>query len=165
MDQDSRRTDPKSLWALAIGGIGVVVAIVALIFAVGAKNDTNDDVRVTAAVERQVRAAVASVQGELQNDTRSAEDVIARLRSGASAAARTRRSLQREANANRAGVAVNQGDIQRLQGSIDTLNSQYARLNDTVGGLVIDVRELQIRVRALETAPRPADEAGGNGGN
>lgn len=145
------RPDRRLLWvAAAAAAAGLLIAIVALVLAIDARNANNADVKVTDAVRQQARAAVADVQAQLQRDIGNANGVLLRLRASSAAARQARESLQAEATANRSGIAIDTGDIQRLQSSIDTLNGQVTTLTVTVNGLAASQRALAARVRTLE---------------
>jgi hypothetical protein len=155
VEPDGSRPNRTSTWALVVGGLGVVVAIVALVIAIGAKNDTRDDTQLTKAVNAQAAQAVDSVRGELKRDVRAANTTLVRLRASSAAAKRTRVALKRATGANSSGVANNRVAIGQLQQSVDTLNDQVADLR-------LDLRSLQQRVRTLEQ--QPASNANSDGG-
>jgi hypothetical protein len=148
--------DRRSLWLAIAGGVGIVIAIVALIVAISAKNATSSDARITAQVNRDARLAVAGVHSQLQHDVASATAVLRQLEAGSTAASRTDNKLLRDVNQNKSSAASNRGSIDKLQASINTLTAEVQKTNGTVTKLSANQQALTKRVDALEKAnPHP----------
>lgn len=151
MTQNSEAGGDRRFWWLAIaGGVGIVIAVVALIIAISAQNATNNDAKVTAQVKEDARLAVAGVHNQLRHDVTSATNVLRQLQAGSSAAARVRDELIRDVNHNKSAVATNRVSIEKLQASINTLTAQVHQLNGTVTKLGASQQALTKRVDTLE---------------
>src|SRR4051794_21816747 len=71
--QQRRRRDRRTMWlGLVVGALGVAVAVVALLIAIDAKNDTVSDEKLAAAVKAQAVTASADVSSELRSDVSAA---------------------------------------------------------------------------------------------
>jgi chromosome segregation ATPase len=153
---DGASIDRRSLWLAIAGGVGIVIAIVALIVAISAKNATNNDAKITAQVNQDARLAVSGVHTQLQHDVASATAVLRQLEAGSTAASRTDSKLLRDVSQNKSSAASNRSSIQKMQASINALTTELHKLNGTVTTLGANQRALTTRVDALEkTRPHP----------
>lgn len=143
------RRDRRIVWALSLGGIGVAVAIAALLLAVSAKNATNTDATVAKAVRVEAAREIGGIRMELRRNVTTATTVLRRLQLSQARAKRTRAALAKEANANKAGVAGNAAAIETLQGQVATLQDQVATLNDEVAANTADIKTLSSNQQAL----------------
>ncbi len=144
--------DRRSIWLAIAAGVGIVIAIVALVLAVSAKNATSNNAKVTAQVKQDARLAVAGIHTQLQHDVASATTVLRQLQAASADASRTRAGLLRDISQNRAAVASNRGSIQKIQASLTTLTAKVHKLNPTVTNLRASEQALTKRVDALEKA-------------
>jgi chromosome segregation ATPase len=148
--QEQKDRDRKTIWALIIGGLGVVVAIVALVIAISAMSATNDDAEITKAVKQEANEQIGGLRADLQKNITAATAVLQRLEAGSSQADRARAALREEASANRSGVASNQASIKALQTSVANLNKQVTGLSDSVTTLTRNQQTLTQQVKAIE---------------
>jgi chromosome segregation ATPase len=146
---DGSSTDRRALWLAIAGAIGLVVAIVALIIAISAKNASVSDAKVTAEVKRDAGLAVAGVHAQIQRDVASANTVLHQLEAGSRAAARTRDALLRDVKQNRAGLAASNATIAKMQVEINTLGTEVKKLTATVNTLNANQQALTKKVNAL----------------
>jgi chromosome segregation ATPase len=139
------------MWLAIAGGVGIVIGIVALIIAISAKNATNNDAKVTAAVNRAARLAVVGLHNQLQHDVASATTVLRQLQASGAAAAKTRQDLLRDINRNKTALAISAGTITKLQTSVNTVTAEVRKLQTTVTNLGNAQQELTKRVNALSS--------------
>ena len=142
-------TDRRALWLAIAGAIGLVVAIVALIIAISAKNASVSDAKVTAEVKRDAGLAVAGIHAQIQRDVVSANTVLRQLEAGSRAAATTRDALLRDVKQNRAGLAASHATIAKMQVEINTLSAEVKKLTATVGTLKANQQALTKKVNSL----------------
>lgn len=143
--------DRRTLWLAIAGAAALIIAIVALILAVSAKNATNTDAKVTSAVNGAARLAVTGLHTQLQHDVASATAVLRALQASGAAAARTRAGLLRDINHNKAALALSNGTVGKLQTSVNSVTAQMRKLDTTVTDLGSAQRTLTKRVDALSS--------------
>jgi len=148
-ETNESRIDRRSLWLAIVAGVGVVIAIVALILAISAKSATNNNAKVTAQVKQDANLAVAGVHGQLQRDVASATVVLQQLTAESRTAALRRAQLLHDVNANKAGVAVNRETIVKMEASINTLTADVNKLNTSVTTLTTNQQALTKKVDAI----------------
>src|ERR1700744_5018018 len=85
-----------TMWALIIGGIGVVVAIVALIIAITANHRSNDNKKIAAAVQAAESRQIHGVQADLQKNVAAATAVLKHLQRDSTTAHRNDSHLKRD---------------------------------------------------------------------
>ena len=132
-----------------------MIAIVALIIAISAKNATSTDAKVTAEVSRAAHAAVAGVDAQLRRDSANATSVLHQLQTEAAAARKSRDQLLHEVGQNQTGVARNARAIAALQKDVSTLTAEVQKLSTTVANLSTTQKSLEQRVAALEKKVKP----------
>jgi chromosome segregation ATPase len=155
--QEQAGRDRKTMWALIIGGLGVVVAIVALVVAISATSQTDDNAKIVAAVRAEANNQIGGVRAELQKNVTAATVVLKQLQGGSTQAARARDALRQEVNANKTAVAGNQASIKALQTNVATLNTAVKALTTSVATLTknqdtltTNQNSLQSEVKALQ---------------
>lgn len=146
-----------STWALVVGGLGVVVGVVALVIALTANHSTNDTAKIARAVKLEETRQIGAVRGDLQRNVAEAKGILRRLGDSATRARRADAALRRDANATKSGVANNraniaaaQTDIARLQTSVANLNNKVSDLTTAVNTQNRQQKALTKRVSALE---------------
>ena len=149
--------DRRIMWALVIGGLGVVVAIVALAIAISAKSATNDDAKIAKAVKAEESRQIGGVRADLQKNVASATLILQRLQGSSSNAHRADAALRRDAAAAQTGVTNNRARISAAQTSIANLQTMVANLNTKIAGLMNSIasqkqeqQSLTHRVDALQ---------------
>jgi chromosome segregation ATPase len=132
-----------------IGGLGVVVAIVALVIAISANSTTNDNKKITNAVHAEEGRQIGGVRAELQKNVAAATVVLKQLQRDSSRAHRADASLRRDVNTakngvlrNGARISANKETIANLQASIVHVEANVANLKTSVGGLSTMVKTL-----------------------
>jgi chromosome segregation ATPase len=139
----------KVIWALVIGALGVVVAVVALVIAISANHTTNDNAKITKAVRAEEGAQIGGVRADLQKNVAAATVVLTRLQHSSSRAHRQDAALRRDVNTakngvlrNGARISANRETIANLQTNIVHLQANVANLQTTVGSLSTTVKNL-----------------------
>jgi chromosome segregation ATPase len=142
----SKRT---TIWALAIGGLGVVVAIVALVIALSANTTTNDNKKITKAVRAEESSQIGGVRADLQKNVTAATAVLTHLQHSSAKAHRQDAKLQRDLNnakngALRNGAKINatKETIANVQTSIDHMQANITDLERSVGSLDTTTKNL-----------------------
>jgi chromosome segregation ATPase len=137
------------IWALVIGGLGVVVAIVALVIALSANTSTNDNAKITKAVRAEQSAQIGGVRADLQKNVTAATAVLTRLQRSSLRAHRTDAKLKRDVNTakngvlrNGARISANKETIATLQTSIVHVQANITNLQKSVGSLNTTVKNL-----------------------
>lgn len=154
--------DRRSTWLAILGPVGVVIAIVALILAISAKNQGSSEQKVTAEVRRQAQVAVARVDDALRADVHRAAGAVNALDQRSREARRQNALLRRSTAANRGGIAANRdviaanrAAIGRLGQRVDALAAQIGQLQGQSARLQGEsgrIPGLQRQVNALKTA-------------
>jgi uncharacterized protein YlxW (UPF0749 family) len=137
------------IWALVIGALGVVVAIVALVIAISANSTTNDNAKITKAVRVEEGRQIGGVRADLQRNVAAATAVLKRLQHSSSRAHRADAALRRDVNTakngvlrNGARISANRETIASLQTSVVHVQANVANLQTTVGSLSTAVKNL-----------------------
>jgi uncharacterized protein YlxW (UPF0749 family) len=144
------------IWALVIGGLGVVVAIVALVIAISANSTTNDNAKITKAVRTEEGRQIGGVRADLQKNVTAATVVLKRLQHSSSSAHRTDAALRRDANTakngvlrNGAGISANKATIVRVQANVANLQTTIRSLSTTVKNLTTSLTSQARQQRVL----------------
>jgi chromosome segregation ATPase len=140
------------IWALVVGGVGVVVAIVALVIAISANHTTNDNAKITKAVRVAEARQISGVRADLQKNVTAATAILRRLQHQSSRAHRADSVLRRDVSFTKNGVTVNRSQITANRSAISAANANIARLQTSVGGLHADVKALTASVASQKTA-------------
>jgi uncharacterized protein YlxW (UPF0749 family) len=142
----SKRT---TIWALVIGALAVVVAVVALVIAISANSTTNDNAKITKAVRAEEGRQIGGVRADLQKNVVAATVVLKRLQHSSSRAHRADAALRRDVNTaksgvlkNGAGISANRATIASLQATIVHVQANVTNLQTTVGSLSTTVKKL-----------------------
>lgn len=137
------------IWALVIGGLGVVVAIVALVIAISANSSTNDNKKITNAVRAEEGRQIGGVRADLQKNVAAATLVLKRLQHSSARAHRQDAALRRDVNTakngvlrNGARIGANQASIANLQRTIVHVQANVSNLQTTVGSLSTTDKQL-----------------------
>jgi chromosome segregation ATPase len=149
--QEQGGRDRKTMWALIIGGLGVVVAIVALVVAISATSQTDDNAKIVSAVKAEANDQIGGVRAELQKNVAAATVVLGQLQAGSAQAARARDALHREVNANKTAVANNQASIKALQTNVATLDTAVKALTTSVATLTTNQDTLTRNQKSLQS--------------
>jgi hypothetical protein len=159
------------IWALVIGGLGVVVAVVALVIALTANTTTNDNAKITKAVRAGESRQIGGVRADLQKNVVAATAVLRRLQHSSRQAHRADAALGHDVKSAKNGVLKNgakisanqetianlQTNIVHIQANVTNLQRSVGRLNGTVKGLTVSstlqAQQLQLlshRLTALQ---------------
>ena len=137
------------IWALVIGGLGVVVGIVALVIALSANTTTNDQAKITRAVRAEESQQIGGVRADLQRNVAAATAVLTRLQHSSARAHRADAKLKRDVNnasngvlTNGARISANKETIATLQTSIVHVQANITNLQRSVGSLDTTVKKL-----------------------
>jgi chromosome segregation ATPase len=131
----------RDWWMAGIAAVGLVIGAIALVIAIDAKNDTASDVKVTAAVNQQARAAVQKVRHSLDGDVKRATVALRSLDDSSANADKARARLRREVKANQGGVAGNRQAIASNRQAIAALERDVKALQTSVGDLTTQVNQ------------------------
>jgi peptidoglycan hydrolase CwlO-like protein len=149
--------DRRILWALLIGGAGVVVAIVALVIAISANSATNDDAKIAKAVRTEENRQIGGVRADLGKDVAAATLILRRLQDSSSKARRADAALRHDAVTAQKGVTNNRARIRAAQTSIANVQTTVGNLNAKIRGLTGSMasqareqRSLTQRLKALQ---------------
>jgi chromosome segregation ATPase len=139
------------IWALVIGALGVVVAVVALVIALSANTSTNDNAKITKAVRAEQTRQIGGVRADLQKNVAAATAVLTHLQRSSSRAHRADAKLRRDVSNARNGVlkngakiSANKETIATLQTSIVHVQANIANLQRSVGSLNRTVKNLSV---------------------
>jgi hypothetical protein len=139
------------IWALVVGGLGVVVAVVALVIALSANTTTNDQAKITKAVRAEESRQIGGVRADLKKNVTAATAVLTHLQRSSSRAHRADAKLKRDVNNARNGVlrngakiSANKETIATLQTSIVHVQANIANLQRSVGSLNTTVKNLTV---------------------
>jgi hypothetical protein len=132
------------IWALVIGGLGVVVGVVALVIALSANTTTNDQAKITKAVRVEETAQIGGVRADLQKNVTAATAVLTRLQRSSSRAHRADAKLQRDVSTAKNGVLKNGA---RISANRETT----ANLQTTIVHVQANITDLQRSVQSLNT--------------
>jgi predicted RNase H-like nuclease (RuvC/YqgF family) len=128
--------DGTSLWPWILGGLGLVVGVVALVIAISANNDSTDNNKLVNETAAQVREEISGVGGAVAEADESAAE---RNREEARDRARMKREISRQ--------------VKAAQGEFESLNTNSKGLRDEVVKLKKDVAQAESKARAeAETA-------------
>src|SRR5690606_39157573 len=94
-------------WVAVAAGVGLLLAIVALILAIGAGNQSTDDGQIADAVKRESRNTAREIEQQIEDETEQANQVLDDLRSSTKAAKEASAKAAEEAKASESGVAEN----------------------------------------------------------
>lgn len=149
--------DRRTLWALLIGGAGVVVAIVALVIAISANSATNDDAKIAKAVMTEENRQIGGVRANLRKDVAAATLILKRLQDSSSNARRADAALRHDAvtaqngvNNNRARISATQTSIANVQKTVGNLNGKIRGLTGSTASQAREQQALTQRLKALQ---------------
>jgi hypothetical protein len=138
-----------TIWALVIGGLGVVVAVVALVIALTANSTTTDNAKITKAVRTEAGQQISGVRADLHKNVTAATVVLKRLQHSSLSAHRAAAALRRDVNSakngalnNGARISANKETIANLQTNIVHVEANVANLQRTVGSVSTAVKHL-----------------------
>jgi uncharacterized protein YlxW (UPF0749 family) len=140
------------IWALVVGALGVVVAIVALVVAISANSTTNDQKKITKAVRAEEGQQIGGVRADLQKNVAAATVVLKRLQHDSSRAHRADAALRRDVNTAKNGVLRNGARINANKETIATLQTTIVHVQANVANLQTSVAALSTTVKHLTTA-------------
>jgi len=145
--QPSPTTDQPSStpWGLILGGIGLVVAIIALALAMSAKNSAIDEADVT----KIIVAQNAKQSADLKADIAAANEVVTRLAASQAVAKETRTKLAKTDRANQARSVENATAIKTLQDDVAKLQRQESATRKRVVTNTSDIDTLKADQEAL----------------
>jgi chromosome segregation ATPase len=141
-----------TLWALIVGGCGVVVAIVALVIAISANSTTNDNAKISKEVRIAETREISGVRADLQRNVVAATAVLKRLQRDSGRAHRTDAKLRHDVNTTKTGINANRSQIALNHSQITAANANISKLQSTVGGLHADVKSLTTSVDSQKQA-------------
>jgi chromosome segregation ATPase len=142
----------KIIWALVVGGLGVVVAVVALVIAISANSTTNDNAKITRAVRVEAARQIGGIRTDLQKNVVAATAVLRRLQHSSSKAHHEDATLRRDVNSAKNGVLRNGARINANRETIATLQTNIVHLQANVTDLQRTVGNLSATVKDLGTA-------------
>jgi chromosome segregation ATPase len=155
--EQRRRRDRRTMWfGVAVGTVGAAVAVIALVVAIGAKNDTVSDEKLAAAVKAQAVTASADVSSELRSDVSAAASARRQIKVAVARARDSEAKLRRQQERLAGSEKVTQQDLNQVAHDNATLRAQYDTLNNEVRELTTDlahqrreIQELKAEVAAL----------------
>ncbi len=151
MEEEQAGSKRTVIWALVIGGLGVVVAIVALVIALSANTTTNDNAKITKAVRAEENQQIGGVRADLQKNVAAATLVLKRLQHSSSKAHRADAKLKRDVNNARNGVLRNGAKISANKETIATVQTSIVHVQANINDLQRSVASLN---RTVKTSAR-----------
>jgi cytochrome c-type biogenesis protein CcmH/NrfF len=151
---DDYGSDTKWLWVLGI--VVLIVAVVGLVFAISAKNNSVDEDKVTSQISEELEAAGVAVEGE-----KAASDKASRLaaadrlqikRAVRAERKEAERRIDNLAAANRKAAAANKkvaDENAELKSDVTRLEDDYSQLFEKQERTEADLEALEKRVRRL----------------
>lgn len=147
--EEQAGSNRTTIWALVVGGLGVVVAIVALVIALSANTTTNDNAKITKAVRAQEDSQIGGVRADLQKNVTAATAVLRHLQRSSARAHRQDAALRRDVNNAKNGVLKNGAQINANKESIATLQTSIVHVQANITNLQQSVRSLDTTVKHL----------------
>jgi chromosome segregation ATPase len=139
--------DRSRVWLWVLGAAALIVAVVALVIAMQAKDGNTSDADVAKQVKAEAETQIAGLQKQIQGQ------VQAGRKAGAAATVALRR-IDREQKALSGNQAVSKSDLAKLSGQINALQSdvsnvtaQQNKMSDQVASLDQRVTHLQKQVQ------------------
>jgi hypothetical protein len=152
MEEERASGKRTTIWALVIGGLGVVVAIVALVIALSANTTTNDQAKITKAVRAQESQQIGGVRADLQKNVTAATAVLRRLQRNSARAHRADAALGHDVKDAKNGVLKNGAQISANKATIADVQTDVVHLRANVSNLQSSVGSLNTSVKELTTA-------------
>ena len=152
MEEEQAGGKRTIIWALVIGGLGVVVGVVALVIALSANTTTNDNAKITKAVRAEESQQIGGVRADLQKNVAAATAVLGHLQRSSARAHRQDAKLKRDVNNARNGVLRNGARINANKGTIATLQTTIVHVQANINDLQKSVASLNRTVNDLSTS-------------
>lgn len=136
--------------AAGLGALGLVVAIAALVIAIGAKDNAVSDQELAAAVRKEALVASSAVKAQLEADVKAADKARRDIDKALVVARVARTRLRSEQSATNRQLATIAGQVKTLQANVDQLDNDVSGLTSKQDQLRSDVDSLITKVAALE---------------
>lgn len=144
----------NSLWPWILGGLGLVVGIVALVIAISANNNSTDDNSLVDETAQQVREEISGVGGAIseQSETTAADERLAardraRIRREVRVAVHRAQSEFESVNTTNAALAA---EVKKLKKQLAGTRAQAAEEAETVEALAAELAKVEKRLARLE---------------
>lgn len=144
----------NSLWPWILGGLGLVVGIVALVIAISANNNSTDDKSLVDETAQQVREEISGVGGALseQSETTAADERLAardraRIRHEVRVAVHRAQGEFESVNTTNADLAA---EVKKLEKQLAGTRAQAAEEAETVEALAAELAKVEKRLARLE---------------
>jgi chromosome segregation ATPase len=108
----------------AFGVLGVVIAVVALFFALAAKDDSQSQAEVADQIQTELTSKDSAVRSALVEDLKQTSAVGRKAKS----AGRKAKKAGKQAGANADSISKLQKQVSRLEGSVDSLTKEVDTL-------------------------------------
>ncbi len=133
----------------AIGILGLVIGVVALVLAITAKNGNTSDSEVEAQVKAELSKSIDEVSGTVNSNEGNARRAQRRAEGSISTNSNDITKLTKQNKKLKREVASSQDDITKLEDEIKKLTSQVSTLTDEQDSTEKKLRQLTDRVEDL----------------
>ncbi len=137
--------DRRSTLFAAVGAVGLVLGIVALVIAIGAKNDTQSESELSASVQQELDEKATSLKKELAAQASRTGSVAKQVNK----ALKRGEGAEKAASADRSETAKLKAELEKLTATTDRLTNDVAALQNDQTATKKQLEELTKTVNSL----------------
>lgn len=138
----------EKLFAIA-GGLGLIIGIVALVFAISAKNSSVSNDEVEKQVEAELRESIEGVKGSVTSEQGKARRAERRASGGIAANTQAIKKLQNQNKKLQKSLSSTNDEVSKLTDEVKRLTGRVSTLSDDLDQTNAKVRKLNERVEDL----------------